>query len=53
MKTSHQLRQIANTLENLEETSSSLTKKEVWEIVSDIQIKLIEILETEVLFNEL
>jgi len=52
MKTSHTLRQIANTLENLEE-NKELSKKEVWEIVSDIQIKLIEILETEVLFNEI
>jgi len=50
MKTSHQLRVLADDIENLEQ-NKTLKKKEVWEAINEIHIKLIKILESDLFSN--
>jgi len=52
MKTSHNLRIIANDIETLEETKQDLKAKQIWDKTNEIRERLVKILESD-LFSDL
>jgi len=53
MKVSHELRILANELEEIDHIKENLKAKEVWDKVNEVHIKIIRILEEERLFTDL
>jgi len=50
-KASHILRQLAHNLEDIK-SDETLKDKEVWDLINEIQDKLLEIINSDKLFND-